>query len=159
MRTNLILLVLAAVLAVPTTLTILENQITFEDYQEIPRLFDGFDQDNVVSIQIRQPKLDEAGMVIKQEDGKLATNVLMLNRPVGQENWVFGGNDGEMRGVRVRQDRVRDYVLQHMAAIRMDDNSLVAEDVRQEDLKKYGLENGNPKLTSIICIDKVGKPL
>ncbi|MHC5065988.1 MAG: hypothetical protein ACYTG5_18665, partial [Planctomycetota bacterium] len=26
-------------------------------------------------------------------------------------------------------------------------------------LKKYGLENGNPKLTSIICMDKVGKPL
>ncbi len=159
MRANLFLLILAVVLAVPTTLTIIDNQIIFEDYQEVPRLFDGFDPDNVVTIQVQQPRLDEKGMVIREDDGGLATNALVMTRPSGQEHWVFGGNDPEMRGVRVRQDRVRDYVLQHIEAIRMDENSLVAEDVRQEDLKKYGLEDGNPKLTAIVCLDKVGKPL
>ena len=51
-RINVVLLVLAAGLAVPTYQTIQQDRTEFTSFEEIPRLFEGFTPDNVRAVVI-----------------------------------------------------------------------------------------------------------
>lgn len=162
MRSNLILLILAAILAVPTTITLMSSDIDFTIQSEVPLLFSGFNPDNVVTIHIRATHKDANGELVPGTDGKPVTDDLIINRvsvPGEDDHWVFGGTDPDLLGVRVRRERPREYVLDHMGRITFDDRSLVTEGASQEELKRYGLEDENSEMVLVRCFDKVNKLL
>src|SRR5688572_12190567 len=58
-KSNVVLLVAAAVLAVPTILQLRSEAESFVDYSRVPLMFDGFTPDNVGFVAIGQPKKEQ----------------------------------------------------------------------------------------------------
>ncbi|MEM7198673.1 MAG: DUF4340 domain-containing protein [Planctomycetota bacterium] len=158
MQTNAILAGLAVVLAIPTVTTICSEDQNFTEYDDVPRLFDGFTPDNVqaVSLQKRSSDEEEPAAVPDPanpaaEQGNAETLVLLRSG----DGWVIG--DGDLAGVPVRENKVQDDVLKHVREFRRDERALVKAGAADDELTERGLteETG----TLVRCFNAEQQPL
>lgn len=136
-RANVVLAVLAAVLAVPTALHIHRDAASFGDHGTPPLLFDGFTADTVAVITLAQPKKDQP--VSEQQppqQQRVAYDQLQFQRT--DKGFVLAS--GDLVGAPVSKERVESDVFAHLRAIRADRDSLVQANATPEQLAQYGLD-------------------
>ncbi len=138
MKTNLILAILAAVLLIPTIQTLRGNQIDFTEYDNVPRLFEGFTTAKVAGIVISIPKRSPDGSLVKGEDGVVSRDVLQLLKR-SDNNWQVGRHP-LLPGALVQNERVFETILDPIERIRRDEKALVAIDADDDTLRRYGLD-------------------
>ncbi|MBK8977619.1 MAG: DUF4340 domain-containing protein [Planctomycetes bacterium] len=159
LRINLVLLALAVVLAVPTWLTLRGDRTVFVDTAEVPAMFPGFTPQNVYGIRIDVPRRGEDGQPLRNADGQPIYESLGMARADADDAtaWVLAGQDEPLQGVHVPYERIRDVVLDPIASIRLDRQSLVAESVDAAGLERYGLA---PHQAIVVhCFDPQGVAL
>ncbi|HLU38121.1 MAG TPA: DUF4340 domain-containing protein [Planctomycetota bacterium] len=157
MKTNLILLVLALLLAVPTTLTLKSERARFTEIEDLPLLFEGFDPRTVAGVSIakgwREP--GDAQQQQQQEDQQ-QKQVAELQMQVGAGGkWVLMNTD--LAGAPVRRQKVFDEVLEHLARIRRDEKAVHRAKATPEELKQYGLTKDEGVL--VVAFDRQGRVL
>jgi len=136
-KSNVVLAVLAAALAVPTWLQLQQDRATFVDVGRVPLLFDGFTAENVGRITLRVPKAEQPPAEADGQAPKVAYDELVFVR--NGESWAFGS--GDLRFAPVLKERIEAEVLQHLRTIRFDRETLVVENASQEQLARYGLDD------------------
>jgi hypothetical protein len=142
MRTNLILALVAAGLAVPTVLTISRERVLFTDFAEIPKLFPGFTPANVHAISVSAPKLNEDGKPVVDEAGVVQRDELQFVKQDGK--WFLANTD--IAGASVREDRIRENVLDHLDQLRHDQKALVQANADEATLEACELTEATGKL-------------
>lgn len=152
-KSNLILLALAAALAVPTTLVLMERGVAWTRPDETPRLFGGFTVDNVAHIAIGQPKPPNPAAPAPPEGQKRPVEYDMVQFSKTDGGWVVGA--GELQGAKVMQVRVEADLLKHLQDIRVDRETLVRKDASDELLDRYDLTE--EKAHVIKATDRVGQ--
>lgn len=142
-RSNLILLVAAAALAVPTWLQVQRDGGVFTDVGQIPLLFDGFTSDNVGTVLLAQPKAEQPAADPSKPGQKppVAYDQLLLQRT--DKGFAIIAPQGELVGAPVAKDRVESDVFQHLRRIRSDREVLVQSSASQEQLERYGLDEAH----------------
>lgn len=90
-KSNVVLAVLAAALAVPTWLQLQQDRATFVDVGRVPLLFDGFTAENVGRITLRVPKAEQPPAEADGQPPKVAYDDLVFVR--NAESWAFGAGD------------------------------------------------------------------
>lgn len=156
MRTNLILAGIAGVLAIPTAITIVNERSSFTDYSDVPRLFEGFTPENIAVVQLSKSELDENGEVVKNDKDQPKKQALQMRKTV--DGWAVGQPQGIVAksvGAPVQTKLVVQNVLEHIEAVRRDDEALVARDANEDTLKEYELDDDRGLL--IQCLDKNNK--
>lgn len=136
-KSNVVLAVLAAALAVPTWLQLQRDQATFVDVGRVPLLFDGFTAENCGRITLRVPKAEQPPAETEGQPPKVAYDELVLVR--SGDNWTFGS--GDLRFAPVLKERIEAEVLQHLRTIRFDRETLVVENATPEQLARFGLDD------------------
>ncbi len=154
MRTNLILAGIAAALAVPTYCTIEAERATFTVYDDVPRLFDGFNPETIARIDIHQVKRDDKGEIVKGRNDKPESEMLRLQKAGG--NWVMG-QGSKIVGAPVKEDSVVTHVLQHMEQIRRDEDALIEVNASDEKLEEFELTEETGMF--IECYDAQNRPV
>jgi hypothetical protein len=153
-RTNVVLAILALVLAIPTAWTLYQDRTVFTEYEDIPRLFPGFTRENVRGLVVSIPRRGADGKVETSAEGEVVRDALQMVR--GEQDWVVTGQS-PMAGVPVRAAQVYERVLQHLESIRRDGDALVQVDARPEDLARYGLRDEDAILLQ--CFDQSSRPV
>ncbi len=154
-KSNLVLAVLAAALAVPTWLVLRAERDVFTDIDRTPRLFGGFTPQNVAGLVLSVPK-PGAVPAPAGPDGQrkpIERDVLQLVR--GDDGWVIGA--GELQGARVTANRVEEQVLEHMAAIRVDSATVAKQDADADSLAQYRLTEDTAFV--VRAVDRQGQVL
>ncbi|GAB4141153.1 MAG: hypothetical protein Fur0037_07860 [Planctomycetota bacterium] len=165
-RANLFLAGAAAVLAIPTILTLRADAALFKAIEDVPRLFPGFTDENVGAVVIGIPKASpEAGKqspsAPNQPKPPVQYDSLKFVR--NEKGWILGS--GDLMGAPVQQGRVEKVLLDHLRGVRYDKETLVAENASDEDLARYGLDEehamvikaGDKSGTSVVAEMLVGK--
>lgn len=134
-RTNLVLAIVAVILAIPTAWTLYGDRTVFRDQEDVPRLFPGFTRENVRAVVISKPKYAADGSVERDEKGEVVRDALQLVRSA--DEWRVA--NGPLQGVVVRGAQVYERVLRHLESIEKDEQALVREAASPEELERYGL--------------------
>ncbi len=136
MKTNLILLVLALLLAIPVTLTVRAERANFTEIEDIPLLFDGFSKGAVAFLRVSQGWNDPVDPNNPPAEAqKPVPNVLVRREP--GDKWSLA--DGDLAGLRVRNEMV-DLVLDNVGRVRRDERSVLRAQASPEDLAQFGLD-------------------
>ncbi len=136
-RRNVMLAVLAAALAVPTTLQLRRDADSFVDISTVPLLFDGFTADQVAFITLAQPKAEQPPLDPNNpQPAKVAYDQLLLQRT--DKGFVLG--TGVLTGAPVLMERVERDVFAHLRTIRADRDVLVQPNATPEQLAQFGLD-------------------
>lgn len=136
-KSNVVLAVLAAGLAVPTFLQLQKDRATFVDVARVPLLFDGFTADNCGRITLRQPKADQPTAEPQPGQQKqIAYDEVAFART--EKGWVFA--KGDLQLAPVSKERIEADVLNHLRTIRFDRDALIVADATPEQLARYGLD-------------------
>lgn len=138
MRINFVFAIVAIVLLYPTWRVYESDRASFTDYTDIPRLFAGFDPDNIGRVVISTPKLDDAGAPLRDDKGNAQRDGILIVK-TGADSWVIG-QGVPVAGVAVRADQVRERVLRHLEQIRSDPKALVHAAADEEALARFGLD-------------------
>lgn len=150
MKINLVLLLLAALLAVPTWLTVRAERARFTEIKDLPLLFDGFDQDAVAGFGIAKGWNDPGTDPSQQRP----IEELQFRRGAGGR-WVLANT--ELMGAPVRTDKVVDEVLEHLGRIRRDEKAVHRAKATPEELKQFGLTRDDGYL--IVAFDAQNRML
>ncbi len=143
-RANLILLVTAAVLVVPTWLQLQRDGGAFTDIADIPLMFDGFTSDNVGTVLLAQPKADQPQpdpTKVGQKPPVAYDQLLLQRTDTGFQIAAPQGND--LLGAPVNKDKVQADVFVHLGRIRSDKQTLVQPGASPEQLERYGLDEAH----------------
>lgn len=136
-RSNIVLAVLAAVLAVPTVLHLRRDAAAHGDHGALPLLFDGFTADTVAVITLAQPKKEQpTPEPANPQQPKFAYDQLQFQRT--DKGFVLAS--GELAGAPVSKDRIENDVFAHLRAIRADRDLLVQSNATPEQLAQFGLD-------------------
>ncbi|MCB9878376.1 MAG: DUF4340 domain-containing protein [Planctomycetes bacterium] len=147
-RRNLLLLIVALVLAVPTVLRLRAEADEFVDVGRIPLMFDGFTADNVARILLARPKAEqpEPPTGVDQTQPKhVAYDFLALQHD--ERGWsvapIPGQAPGDLVGAPVSKALVESDLLQHLASIPDDEGALAQPDATDDQLKEFGLDDAH----------------
>jgi len=154
-KSNVVLLVAAVVLAVPTSLQLRSEAEVFTDISRIPLLFDGFTESNVGQVLLAQPKKEQPPVDPQNPDQKrpVAYDQLLLVK--GDKGYQLGATAGDRVGAPVLKERVERDVFAHLRAIRSDRETLVQPNATPEQLAEFGLDEAHAFL--IKAVDPTGK--
>lgn len=154
-KSNVVLLVAAVALAVPTWLQLRREAEVFTDVAAIPLLFDGFTADNAGSVLLAQPKKEQPPPDPQHPEQKrqVAYDQLLLMR--SDKGFQFGPPAGDRAGAPALKDRVERDVFAHLRAIRNDRETLVQPNATPEQLAEYGLDEEHAFLIKVS--DTTGK--
>lgn len=158
MKSNVTLLVIAGVLAIPTGIQLYSDAESFVDYSRIPLMFDGLTTENVGVIQIAVPKDEQPAPNPQKPDQKVpvAYDQLMLQR--GEKGWVVSQTPqapNKLAGAPVNGTRVERDVFDHLLKIRVDQRTIIQANATPEQLAEYGLDEKSATL--IRCRDKTNQ--
>lgn len=148
-KTNIVLLVVAGVLAVPTTVQLLGEAETFVDMSRIPLLFDGFTVENVGSVVLGTPKKEQPAPNPQAPNQKPPIQYDQLAVMRSDKGWVLAPTAGDLAGAPVNKDKVENDVFAHVRAIRKDPKTLVQASATNEQLEKYGLDEAHATVLKI----------
>lgn len=153
-KSNVVLLVAALVLAVPTAVQVSREAESFVDYARIPLLFDGFSTDNVGFVALGQPKKEQppANPQTPNQKPPVQYDQIVLQRT--DKGWViapagFGQPPNELAGAPVMKDRVENDVFLHLGKIRCDRQALVQANATPEQLAEFGLDPEHAMLIKV----------
>ncbi len=154
-KSNVVLLVAAVVLAVPTWLQLRSEAEVFTDIGRIPLLFDGFTADNAGQVLLAKPKAEQPPPDPNNPDQKrqVAYDQLLLVK--NDKGFQLGPTAGDRAGAPVLKDRVERDVFAHLKAIRVDHDALVRPNATPEQLAEYGLDEEHAFLIKVV--DATGK--
>ena len=136
---NLVLLGAAAVLAIPTWLTLAHERELFVDIAAVPRLFEGFTADNVSGVILALPKPTTAPAPAPNDPTRkpeIQYDSIQFVR--GDKGYVLN-QAGDLTGAPVNKDMLEAQVFKHLAEIRADKQTLVLAGATDEQLAEYGL--------------------
>ena len=160
MSRNLVLGVLALVLAIPTGMQLYADADTFVDVGRIPLMFQGFTSDNAGAVLIAEPTLEQAPPPANPNPNQPPTvdyNELVLTKADG--TWRIGQLPNQIPdplvGAPVKTSRLEADVFHHLRMIRKDPDTLVQSNATDEQLKKYGLDPQHAYLIKVV--DKSGQ--
>lgn len=153
-RRNVVLLVVAAALAVPTALQLRRDAESFVDVGKIPLLFDGFTADNVGAILVGKPKKEQPPPNPQQPNQKPAVAYDQLHLERTDKGWAFGRIAGDLAGAPVNKDKVETDVFTHLRRIRNDREALVQRDATPAQLAEFGLDEAHAVVLQ--CRDRAG---
>ena len=142
-KSNLILAGAVLALAVPTALTVLGERELFTDVSQIPKLFDGFNEDNVAAVILgvpKDPQPEPAPNADPNKPPQVQYDQLVFQRAADRDGFVLGQGNGELTGVPVNNQLLDTHVFAHLDAIKADRDALVLEDATEEQLEDYGLD-------------------
>ncbi|MFO1051869.1 MAG: DUF4340 domain-containing protein [Planctomycetota bacterium] len=148
-RANIILAIVAVLLAVPTTLTLWKERSSFTDIAESKLLLAGFTRANVRGVGISVPVYDGKGELAKDEKGELQRKELYVVRT--NDGWRLADTNSNLMGPPVQDETVFERIFRHLESIRSDDKSLVLADATNEQLARYGLDDEHA--VEIRCVD------
>lgn len=139
-KSNVVLLVAAAVLAIPTWLQLRREAEVFTDLGRVPLLFDGLTTDNVTNVLLAKPKAEQPPPDPSKPDQKppVAYDQLLLQK--SDKGFVFGAPSGERAGVPALKERVERDVFGHLRAIRAEREVMVQTNATPQQLADFGLD-------------------
>ncbi|MFO1077767.1 MAG: DUF4340 domain-containing protein [Planctomycetota bacterium] len=146
-KANIVLLVAAAALAIPTGMQVAGDAESFVDYERVPLLFDGFTADNVGFVQMSIPKKEQPPVDPQKPDQKppVAYDHLFVQRT--EKGFALAPQQpGSLAGAPVAKDRVQQDVFEHIGKIRDDKQTRIAQGASEEKLKEYGLDEAHATL-------------
>lgn len=156
-KANLVLLVAAVGLAVPTTLQLFADAETFVDLNRIPLLFDGFTAENVGSIAIGTPKKEQPAPNPQAPNQKPPLQYDQVALVRTEKGWalaqpqaaMLGGQPFDLAGAPVSKDKVENDVFAHLRRIRADKEARVQAAATPEQLKSFGLDEEHATLIKV----------
>jgi hypothetical protein len=119
MRTNLILLILALLLAIPTALTLAGEDTPTMAVEDFPPLLPGFNPDNVGVITLARKRPVPPGAPQPQQP-QLDQLVFFRSETGG---WALGPHP-LLQGLPIKENKVESEILDHLKAIRLDRDAL-----------------------------------
>ncbi len=160
MSRNIVLGVLALVLAIPTFLQLRADADTFIDIGRIPLMFQGFTSDNAGAVLIAQPRAEQPKSVV--DAGSQQVPLIDYDQLVLQlvdSTWRVGQLPdqpaGKLVGAPIVKSRLEADVFHHLRMIRSDPETLVQSNASEEQLRKYGLDAAHAYLIKVV--DKKGE--
>lgn len=141
-RANLVLAAAVAALAAPTIHLLLEERELFKDVSAIPRMFEGFDQQQVTTLLLGQPKppAPPPPGTAPPEKQKVEYDQLTMVRT--EKGYVLQ-NAGDLTGAPINTELLESQVWKHLADIRSDRETLVQADATDEQLAEHGLDDAS----------------
>lgn len=139
-KANFVLAVAAAVLAVPTWLTIRSEATTFVDVAAVPRLFEGFTPDLVAALLLAEPKKEQPAPPPNADPNQkpqIQYDQIAFQRA---DKGFLLQNMGELSGAPANRELLEMQVWKHLGEIRADKDALVQPDATDEQLASYGLD-------------------
>jgi hypothetical protein len=136
MKINVFLLVLAAVLAVPTWLVMRAERARFTEVKDIPLLFDGFNAAAVAAVRVAKGWNDPAPDQ-KAQQAQPPIEELQFRRQ-DQDKWILANT--ELAGAPARAQKIHDELLEHLARIRRDEKAVHRANASAEELQQFGLD-------------------
>jgi hypothetical protein len=147
-RSNLVLGVLAALLAIPTWLQLQRDAGVYVDLGGTPRLFDGFTADNVGAIVCKQPKAEQPPPDPQQPQGtSIAYDQIVFQR--SETGWMLGGRAG-LAGAPVLKDRIENDIFTHLRSVLYDRDALVRSAATPEQLAELGLDDAHAFVVQVL---------
>lgn len=135
-RSNGILAILAAALAVPTVLILRGEAANFTSLDRVARLFDGFTSTNMQGFVLGLPK-GPAQPPAGDPSGKPQVQYDILQVARAEKGWQLAG--GDLAGAPVQSGRVENEVVKHLTEVRTGNDVLVVKDATDEQLAAYDL--------------------
>lgn len=135
-RSNGILAILAAALAVPTALVLRSESANFTSLDRVPRLFDGFTSTNMQGFVLGLPK-GPAQPPANDPNGKPQVQYDMLQVARAEKGWQLAA--GDLAGAPVQVSRVENDVIKHLTEVRTGNDVLVVKDATDEQLAAHDL--------------------
>lgn len=136
MKINLVLLLIAAVLAVPTWLTVRAERARFTEIKDIPLLFDGFTAGAVATVRVAKgwndPTTDP-----KEQQTQRQIDELVFQRQ-SADKWALANT--ELTGAPALTQKVTDEILEHLGRIRRDEKAVHRAKATPEELVQFGLD-------------------
>jgi hypothetical protein len=146
-RQSLVFAAVAAVLAIPTVLTLHGERELFVDVAAVPRMFDGFTADSVAAIAFGSPKPAAATPNVAPnatpDPKKPAVDYDQVAIQRTQKGWVLAqlpAESAKLTGAPVSKDLLDNQIFKHLGEIRVDKQTLVQADASDEQLAQYGLD-------------------
>lgn len=146
---NVVLLVAAVGLAVPTSVQLFADAESFVDVSRIPLLFDGFTAENVGSVALGTPKKEQPPANPQNPGQKPQLQYDQVSLVRTDKGWALGANAGDLAGAPVNKDKVENDVFAHLRKIRRDREALVQANASAEQLKEYGLDEEHASLLKV----------
>ncbi|MBM4063591.1 MAG: DUF4340 domain-containing protein [Planctomycetes bacterium] len=152
-KLNVVLLVVAGALAVPTTVQLLADAESFVDTSRIPLLFDGFTPENVGAVVIGTPKKEQPAPNPQAGNQKPAIQYDQLALQRTDQGWTIAQPYGppaiDLAGAPVGKDKVENDVFFHLQRIRNDKDALVQRAATPEQLAGFGLDDAHATLVKV----------
>jgi hypothetical protein len=151
-KSNVVLAVLAGILAIPTTMQVFADAETFVDVGAIPTMFDGFSSDNVGIITLAVPAKEQPKVDPNQPGAqpKIVYDKVEMRR--GDKGWVV--HSGALANAPIAKERVESDVFQHLRTIRADRDAMVQPNATAEQLAEFGLDEAHAFVVQ--CRDTTG---
>lgn len=136
MRSDIILGLAAAALAVPTTLSYMADAAVFTSYTDIPLMFPGFTEEQVNVVTMRRPKASTQGLPgTTGTPGETEYDTLTFVKR--NNRWVVFG--GDMNGAPIVEQMLDERVFQHMKRVRVDPEAIIFPDADPDILRENHL--------------------
>ena len=156
---NLLLTVLALILAVPTVWQLTADADTFVDVARIPLMFKGFTSDNAGAVLLALPRAEQPEPSANPDPSqppRISYDELLMQLSDG--DWrigqIPGQGPGRLVAAPIQKQRIESDVFHHLRMIRKDPNTLVQSNASEEQLKKYGLDERHAYLIRVFSKDR-----
>jgi len=143
-RANIILAVLAAILAIPVAWNLWQESARFTVWADEPLLFEGLDVKDVAVIGFGTPVRGQGPVAPGAEVPR--DEVWFQRGP--QDQWVVVRPEA-MAGAKVLSDRVLGSFFEFVQPIRMRAANVVVRDADEEQLEAYGLSRANAQVVKL----------
>lgn len=150
MKTNLILFVLALLLAIPVTLTVRAERANFTEIEDIPLLFDGFNKASVAFLRVSQGWNDPVDPKNPPPEPQKPVESVLVRREPG-DKWSLA--DGDLAGLKVRTEMV-DLVLDNVGRVRRDERSVLRAGASAEEIAQFGLDKAQGVLIAAYDVNQ-----
>lgn len=142
-RANIVLLVLAVILAIPVTIQLVQEGQRFTVWADEPLLFEGLDPDSVEVVGYGEP----SGREPAEPGGAVPRDEIWFGK-VGPEQWLLV-EPKEMVGAPVYGDRVVGSFIDFVLPIRRREANIVVRDADDKQLEQYGLTRSGARVISL----------
>ncbi|MEE9128340.1 MAG: DUF4340 domain-containing protein, partial [Planctomycetota bacterium] len=147
MRANLILLILAVLLGIPTVVTLSGEEAPMMGLEDFPQLLPGFNPNavNIVTLTRKRPAQPGSPQPAQPQIDRLD----FFRSDTSETGWVLGPHP-HLQGLPIKDGMVESHILDHLKSIRLDQEALALADADQDDLAERHLTEDSALL--ITCV-------
>jgi hypothetical protein len=153
MQSQKLNVVLGALFGVLTILSVIKwttSSTDFVDYAEVPRLVPGFTPQNVHIVQLTKGKAGDP----QQGQQAQQPEVEIVFRKDG-ENWFLNSREFAQVPMKALGSQIEDRILKKIEKLEVNVSTLIDEEAKAEELKKYGLDEDYWEVTCMDASQKV----